>query len=211
MISFFSNNCLAYYIYMRLNMKYTNPLIGSLFLDENHFVKLISNIDYYFGLEPVFGVPKLEDSKYYLLNESVYYKYKHPNYTRTTYPIMILDDIHIHWIHEFDEKELIDKWKRRIERYYSTQNKSNIVLLSYRDCFCNKEDFEKILRKLDELKVDCFLFGPSKFQSILKNTKIRLIIDKQDRDKFPRKSYLHFKNHDLNLAINEVYKFIKKR
>jgi len=210
MISYFSNNCLSYYIYKKSGLEYNNPLIGSLFLDERHFLKLISNIDYYFKLNPFFGIPKLEENKYYKLNKSIYYQIKLPNYNRKSYPIMILDDVHIHWIHENDEKILLEKYKRRIQRYYNSKP-NNIVLISYRDCFCDKEDFLEILNKIKELKIECYLFGPRKFNTYITNSTIKLIEDPIDRDSMERTEYLHYKNHDLDFAIRNVHNYFKKK
>ena len=59
----------------------------------------------------------------------------------TPYPVMYLDDIEIHWIHENDKNTLLEKYYRRIERY-KTENPNPLFLLCASD-LCNDHTDEE--------------------------------------------------------------------
>ena len=201
MYSFFSNNCLGSEMFKKFNMQYNNPFIGSFFLDESHFFKLISNLNYYFSLEPQFSIPPISSNKYYQLNNSVFYKYRDKHYKKETYPIMILGDIHIHWIHEDDPQILLEKYKRRRQRYLDSPKK-NIVIMSYRECFI---DFQDFANQLKNLNFELILFGPPKLNL---NPLIKLIPDDFDRDSNKRTYYLLFEGHNLGVSITNIYNYL---
>lgn len=102
--SFITNNCLGSTFYQKIEREYDNPFIGSYFQDEDQYLKFCLNFEYYMKLEPIFSSPKLDiDTN----NTSV---------PPDSFPVMFLDDIEIHWIHETDKNMCLNKYNRRLER-----------------------------------------------------------------------------------------------
>lgn len=102
--SFITNNCLGDVIYKHLNIKFDNPFIGSYFQDDDQFLKFCLNFKYYTSLVPVFkkGLLPIDTNC--------------PSIPPDSFPIMFLDDIEIHWIHETSREELLQKYNRRLSR-----------------------------------------------------------------------------------------------
>lgn len=91
---------------------YNNPFIATLIPNDNDYLKLINNLSYYIKLEPTLGYPQ-EKSLFAIQNNGLWYK--HPSIL-VPYPIIYLDDIEIHCIHENNNIECLDKFKRRYDR-----------------------------------------------------------------------------------------------
>lgn len=98
-----SNNCWGGAIYRRYGLPYTSPTVGLMFFADE-YIKFVGNLEYYLSQDLRF-IPK-KDSKYY-----DYYKEKD-----RYYPIGLLDDIEVVFLHYKSEKEAYDKWNRRKAR-----------------------------------------------------------------------------------------------
>lgn len=119
MYTYVGNNCSPLHFFFTEDREYDQPLIGSMILDDRDFVKLCKNFDYYMTLSPVFqSTPRKE-----------WHKGKD---LQIPYPITMLDDIEVHWIHEKSEQLLFEKYERRRNRYL-TKKPIPIFLLSYAD------------------------------------------------------------------------------
>ena len=64
MISFVSNNCTGYLMFNKFKIKYNNPFIGSLFINDNDYIKFCNNINYYINFKPEFKAPSKKSDKY---------------------------------------------------------------------------------------------------------------------------------------------------
>lgn len=95
-----TNDCLAAFMYKKLDRQYDSPLIGSLFPSDEQFVKFCKNFDKYIRVEPTIGINKIPFRDLY---------------GRTQF-VTIHDDIEIHWPHEKKSEVLLEKWKRRLAR-----------------------------------------------------------------------------------------------
>lgn len=101
-----SNNCWAGLIYESYGLRKQTPTIGMFFMAED-YIKFISNLKYYIeDVELKFISP--DKAKY-----KEFYK-KGENYG--IYPIGLLDDIEIAFLHYHSENEARDKWDRRCKR-----------------------------------------------------------------------------------------------
>ena len=96
-ICIISNNCWAGDIYEALNLKYNTPFIG-LFINAPCYIKLLNNFDFYLKSELKFK----ESSKYDIKG--------------INYPIGLLNDIEIHFLHYKSKEEAFEKWNRRKSR-----------------------------------------------------------------------------------------------
>lgn len=110
-----SNNCVGSLITNDLNHKFLTPTVN-LFMSTNDFVKFISNLDHYLKVEII-----KDDSE------------------SKSYPVGILDDITIHFMHYKDITEAKKKWNERKQRIV----KENLFILMVDNDDCSEETFKK--------------------------------------------------------------------
>lgn len=95
--SIISNNCWGGQVYKNLGKPYNTPFVG-LFLHAPCYMKLLENLKYYLTTPLLFT--------------------KTSKYLETfNYPVGLLHDIEIHFLHYDDEAEAADKWSRRLGRF----------------------------------------------------------------------------------------------
>ena len=117
-----SNNCWGEMVYQKYGLQYQTPTVG-LFILGHDFVKLCLDWEKYFSMELKF-IP-WDHSSYYS-----HLKGKEP------YPIALLGDIEVYFMHYHSEIEAAQKWNRRIKRI----NPDKIIFkLSQRE-ECSKDD-----------------------------------------------------------------------
>lgn len=104
-----SNNCYAGFVYQKYGLKYYTPTAGLIIFGED-YIKLCLNLKHYADSRLTF-IP-FESSKHYLQ-----VKEKGP------YPVAMLDDIEIYFMHYATAREAEVKWYRRCKRI----NYNNIV------------------------------------------------------------------------------------
>lgn len=101
-----SNNCFGGQAYQWLNRSYNTPFVG-LFLYGPCYLKLLQSFDFYLKQDLVF------------IDKSVYKDAKQ------SYPIALLHDVELHFLHYNSQQEAIDKWFRRLERLKQHMNYDN--------------------------------------------------------------------------------------
>lgn len=117
--SIISNNCWGGNIYQYFGLPYKSPFAG-LFIFPKDYLKLLGNLKYYMNLKPSYIDPKETVHKKALVNNGTYGKY----------PIGLLDDIEIHFLHYNTIETAIEKWERRKNRI----NYDNLLVK-----FCDKD------------------------------------------------------------------------
>lgn len=149
-ISIISNDCWGGIVYNTLGLKCTSPF-KNLFLKDEHYLKLLSNLRYYLNIEPEFIRSEKEV------------------HSGMIYPVLGLDDIEVYCNHDTSVDDAINKWNRRkkylnyndlfIEMY--TVNEENARKFSDLDMYKNKvcfapfrqqSDYEMTLRPFPEHK-----------------------------------------------------------
>lgn len=142
MFSFISNSCVSletyklYYPWInQYFLEYNNPFIGSLFLDDEKYVKFCENYDYYVSIEPIFGEPENKIWEKDFGSK----RYMHPDVDQN-YIVMYLGDIEIHWIHETNKDLLLKKYKGRLE---TSKNYRKIFLWCDAEVFNYHSDEER--------------------------------------------------------------------
>jgi uncharacterized protein (DUF1919 family) len=147
-----SNNCWGGEVYNWYKRPYNSPFIG-LFLNGPCYIKLLSNFNYYMSKELKF----VTTTKYPRLN--------------TTYPIAVLDDIEIHFLHFKNEEEAKAKWKRRTERMLQEKNLDNYYFKICDIDHGTKEIFEKFHKLPFKNKVS---FGIKNYKSLENKNHIKI-------------------------------------
>ena len=100
-ITIMSNNCNGTFIYHDLKLKFNSPTIN-LFIPVRDFVKFMGNLDYYLEQE----LTEYEDSS-------------------VNYPVGMLDDIRINFMHYESFEQGKEKWLKRCKRI----DKSHIFVI----------------------------------------------------------------------------------
>lgn len=94
-----SNNCWGGFVYQDFDVQYNTPFIG-LFLHPTDYIKLLSNLKHYLQCKLSFT-----DSPKY-----------HFDTIQKNYPVGVLDDIEIYFLHYKSKEEAYQKWNRRLKR-----------------------------------------------------------------------------------------------
>lgn len=173
-----SNDCWGGEIYRCLNIPYSTPFVGLMILSPC-YIKLLENLHHYLEQKLEFK----EISKYEYINSLK----KLPG---NNFPIGVLGDIEIHFLHYTSEQEAFEKWTRRTKRIYW-----NNIFLKY--------DPNKDLGSLADLKRFDLLLYPKVSFGLAKNIGINslVIVDKWDLDAGVF-FYLSLKSFDLIEWLN---------
>lgn len=148
MRTYITNNCGCLSFFFEEQKAYDHPFIGCLFMNDLEYVKLSNNLEYYLSLIPRFSEPNPK-SKWAEQTGSPWYIHKEIS---IPYPVMYLDDIEIHWIHESNSEELLEKYTRRVQRYKEL-SPTPVFLLSCADLMNNfsKEERQKLIKDFNGL------------------------------------------------------------
>jgi mannosyltransferase OCH1-like enzyme len=154
MITYISNNCANLHFFFKENREYDHPMIGCLFVNDEDYINFCTNFLYYMSVEPIFGEPR-KNSKWAIQNKGIWYKHDE---IKIPYPVMYLENIEIHWIHETDSNILLEKYKRRRERFLDIKP-ITVFILSCCD-LCNdhtEEEHSKLVSKFLEIKTSIYI------------------------------------------------------
>lgn len=102
-----SNNCWGGGIYESYNLVKQSPTIG-MYILPNDYLKFIGNLKYYLQQDLKFIDPACSKNRKYIINNI------DANYGN--YPVGVLNDIEIYFMHYKEKKTVRSKWKRRINR-----------------------------------------------------------------------------------------------
>lgn len=137
------DKCWAGKVYQELGIPYQTPFVG-LFIFSPDYIKLLYNLEYYLksGGQPLRFV---RESKY--IEEF-----------NNSYPLALLDDIEIHFLHYKSESEAQEKWQRRLARI----NWDNLYFKFNDNDQCSYE----LMKKFDNLPFKSKVFFSSKIMKI---------------------------------------------
>jgi hypothetical protein len=208
---FLSNTCIGHqmYVEMELNKQYNTPLIGTLFVDDYDFIKYCTNYTYYMNVEPVFGKSR---------GNMLWHKGELSK--NSEYPVMLLDDIEIHWIHEniSDLDKLLDKYNRRNERFKSLllEEKIKIIaILSYSQFLSDHTDIPTVINDYFKSNntLELIFIGPSKYKNnvTLCTNNVYLPITKWDGFKHRRDHNCLYTINDQNLVRNTAISWLHSK
>ena len=203
-----SNTCVGQFLIKKKNIfPYNNPFIGSLIPNDLEYIKLINNISYYISQEPYLGIPN-KDSIFSKQNNNIYYIH---DSIQIPYPIIYLDDIELHFIHENDSNIALDKFKRRLNRFkelIKLEDYKIIITLSFSEFINNHEDYNIIINEYfknnenNNLNIEKYFLGPSEYNN---NNKNYIIVENWNNINLERdKSHVLLFNDQI-FSINLLY------
>lgn len=180
------SSCLVYGLYYpeihSSFIEYNNPFISSWFPDDECYLRLCENYDYYMSLTPRFDLPPVNliferdtGSKTYLDKRSI-----------PTYVIMFLGDVEIHRIHETNVQQLIKKFNCRKE---ISKGLDHIFLWSDAEMINIHSDEERrnlINRFTNINKKSIFLTQHKEEEMENHNTIIKYIPEWKDKSQYDR-------------------------
>ena len=153
-----SNNCWGGLVYQYFGLQYATPTIG-LFMMDDDYIKFLENLDYYLS-QPLAFISHVES------------KYREQLQKETTakecYPIALLDDVEVHFMHYRSVEDARKKWEYRKTRInkdrllvkMSQRSSNNLTILErfeklpYKNklCFTESEHMGKGYVYIPELK-----------------------------------------------------------
>jgi len=166
-----SNSCVGQFIIKNKNIfPYNNPFIGSLIPNDNDYLKMVNNFSIYINAPIKLGEAK-KDSLFAIQNKKKYYNHR---LVKIQYPIIYFGDIEIHFIHEEDEIECLNKFNRRLERMKEIINNQKykiIFTMSFSEFFNNHANIqvnidEYFSNNLDNsIIIDKYFIGPPEYNN----------------------------------------------
>ena len=206
-----SNTCVGFIIFKEFDKKYNNPFIGSLIIDDNDYIKLSNNFMEYINYEPVLYIPNNEKPNKY--TEQTNSKYYIHDLVKTPYPILLLKDIEIHYVHEDNDQVTLDKYYKRINRLKNICNNNHkiFITLSFTE-FLNKHDdyelmIDKFLEKSNNTNIIKLFIGPPEFYK-QKYGKNYMIINEWSNFNFDRNNSNIFISNNQNLSKDKLTQLI---
>ena len=147
-----SNNCWGGFVYQHFELPYASPFVG-LYLFAPDYIKMLKRLDYYLELPLTFIDPETSSYREQITEHG----------SINTYPVGLLDDIELHFLHYKDEKEATEKWERRKKRI----NLNKLIVK-----FCDRDlCTEELIREFDSLQFEkkvCLTAKQYSFNSCIK-------------------------------------------
>lgn len=141
-----ASNCTGTLPYRFLDMPYNTPTINLYFMAPD-YIRFVKNLDYYLGLPIKFRA------------QSRYAKAEATRKQYGMFPVGVLDDIEIHFMHYRSEADAAAKWNRRKQRI----NRAHMVFAFTDKDLCTPE----LLQEFDELPfANKFVFTAKRYSNL---------------------------------------------
>jgi uncharacterized protein (DUF1919 family) len=142
--SILGNNCVLIGIYHKFGLPFSSPTIGLFFFPED-YIKFLENLNWYLK-QPIQFSHTTKHISALKLRKAI----------NRNYPIGILGDIEIHFMHYTTQEEALEKWNRRLLRI----NYNNLFIL-FSDS--EPEEYrEELLERFERLPFEHKIFFSSK-------------------------------------------------
>lgn len=129
-----SQNCIGGVIYSDLGLEFKSPTIN-MFIEDENFVKLVENLEYYMSIKPI----------------AKYEKYVDPIDPNIVYPVISVDDVELCCLHYKSCADAIDAWERRRKRV----NLNNVYVIANS---WNLHENEELIKRLSNTKYKTVIF-----------------------------------------------------
>lgn len=197
-----SNTCVGMSVWSSIyNKEYNNPFMGTLIPNDLDFINLCNNIYHYIHCKPTLGEPR-SNTRFSKQNSGVWYK---NTAIKTPYPIIFLDDIEIHCIHENNNDECLDKFIRRLERTKSSISNNKYCkifgILSFSELINDHENIQEII-DLYLSNINNIFAGPSKYKTTENNN---YIIMKEFNNVALERNSSHIYNFNNQTLLSQIF------
>jgi len=208
-----SNTCVSFMILKQYNIKYNNPFIGSIFINDDDYINLANNFIEYINCEPVLYVPNDTNKKYDKYEQQTNSKYYIHDDIKIPYPVLLLNDIKVHYIHENNNEVLLNKYNKRCNRLKELINNKHkiFITLSFSELVNEHDNYEliidKFLQKINNDNIIKLFIGPPQFYK-KEYEKNYMIIDEWKDFNFTRNKSNIFISNNQNFNTNNLKKLI---
>jgi hypothetical protein len=168
----------------------------------------------YINHEPVLYIPPDEKSNKY--KEQTNSKYYIHFLVKTPYPIILLNDIEVHCVHEDDDKIALEKFKRRMNRLKEMINyKQNKIFITMSfSQFLNKHNnyellIDKFLKQSNNKNIIKLFIGPPQFYK-KEYGKNYMIINEWTNFNYERNESNIFLSNDEELCVNKMKQLVSQ-
>ncbi|MEZ8631941.1 DUF1919 domain-containing protein [Vibrio lentus] len=138
--SIISDNCWGGFVYQNFDLEYKTPFIG-LFIFAPDYIRMLKSLTVYLEKE-VYFIPA---------NKSRYIDEMKRHGIYNCYPIGVLGDVELHFMHYQSEEEAIKKWNRRLKRL----NYDNLIIKFWEGDGASLDDIQEF-NKLEFKNKHCF-------------------------------------------------------
>lgn len=207
-MAFISNTCACIHLYKHFNIEYNHPFIGSLFVNDDQYIKFCSNFNYYINCTPIINKPN-DKSIFAIQNEGVWYK---NSVISTPYVVIYLDDIEIHMVHETDEKIVLETYNRRLKRYKQSCVQPIFFILSCSELINDHSEDEriKLLKEFVAIKNSVYICKDV-LDLELNDNKKNIILYKEWTNTTNERNSSHFyKFNDHGIIANIIIQYISQ-
>ena len=116
-----SQNCIGTFMYHDLNLPFLSPTVN-LFMCADDFIRFAENLEYYLNI----------DGSHMVFNSEA----------KEKYPVGVLDDITIHFVHYSSCQSALEAWNRRRRRI----NRDNMFFIMTDRDGCNAEIMQRFFK-----------------------------------------------------------------
>ena len=162
-----SNTCVGSEIYKRLNKKYISPLIGTLIPNDDEYIEFVNKFQDILNSPINVTLHPKKNTSFERQSQNKYYQHRS---IAVPYPIIQIENIDIHCIHENNCDEALEKFKRRFERSKNIIQTSNYKILNvlvFTELINEYNDYQEIINDFltneDIHTINIFL-GPNKYK-----------------------------------------------
>jgi uncharacterized protein (DUF1919 family) len=162
-----NNTCVGSAIYAKINRQYMSPLIGTLIPNDHEYIKFIKNfkgmLDYSINVT-------LSPKNDTIFEKQTQNKYYHHSLIPTPYPIIQIENVDIHCIHENNCDTALENFKRRVERskdIIKTNNYKILNILVFTELITDSNDYQQIIKDFltnEDINTINIFLGPNKYK-----------------------------------------------
>src|SRR3990167_1126450 len=149
-----SNSCVGWSIYEKLKSKYNSPFIGTMIPSDDEYLKLCNNLIFYMSVEPICNITAKNNTTFAIQSGSPRYQHQEVS---LDYPIIHLNDIEVHCVHEKDCGIALDKFNRRRERMLNIIATGQYMIFntwSYGDLFVDHVNISSLIFQFLNIETD---------------------------------------------------------
>lgn len=157
-VSIISQNCIGGVIYSLIGQEFLSPTIN-MFIEDENFIKLVNNLEYYMLLEP----KPLTDEFIDPISKSI------------RYPKICIDDIELCCLHYKNCQDAIEAWERRKSRV--NFNKVLVIANSW-NMHEDKIKIEKLCSN-PKYKTICFTYNKYNYDNCIQINGDKWILDER--------------------------------
>lgn len=164
-----SNTCTGWNVIQKYNIfPYNNPFIGSLFVNDEQYINFINNINNYLNSTPQLGEPS-ENSLFYHQTGNKFYQHKD---IKTPYPVIFINDLEIHYIHENNFDECLNKVQERYTRMINLIKSNDYqiyALFSFSEFINSFDNYDVLIKEFlnqelsNDINIHKIFMGPKKY------------------------------------------------